>query len=92
MFCKNCGSQLPDHSTFCSACGTQQGDSISPAQAGGVTVSLERELVLNKMNNCSPAMMAIQEKENQIADCKENIPIEQKKSGFLRCIGFIFLE
>lgn len=43
MFCKYCGQQLPDHSTFCSQCGNAVASGYSYVAAGDPTAPAARE-------------------------------------------------
>ncbi len=45
MFCKSCGTQLPDDATFCMKCGTPQKEGVRPVEPKFETCQIMRVVV-----------------------------------------------
>lgn len=47
MYCKHCGTALPDDTRFCTGCGTQIGEATDsrPSAGGGASAALSASMI-----------------------------------------------
>jgi len=66
MFCKNCGSKMPDHAKFCSNCGAGLSDSIQKAHR--VVIASEQPIDTSKPLESDVSALEASEVEQDIKE------------------------
>ena len=82
MFCKNCGNELADGTSFCPSCGTAQNDAAVTLNKGTpISAQVdERKQVLAVMDDSFSVMTSIKQKENEIEEKEEQIEKTKEKA------------
>lgn len=66
MFCKNCGSKMPDHAKFCSNCGAGLSDSMQEAHR--VVITSEQPIDTSKPLESDVSTLEASEVEQDIKE------------------------
>ena len=66
MFCKNCGSKMPDHAKFCSNCGAGLSDSMQEAHR--VVIASEQPIDTSKPLESDVSALEASEVEQDIKE------------------------
>lgn len=66
MFCKNCGSKMPDHAKFCSNCGAGLSDSMQEAHR--VVIASEQPIDTSKPLESDASALEASEVEQDIKE------------------------
>lgn len=93
MFCKNCGTELADGTSFCPSCGTAQNDAAVTLNKGTpISAQVdERKQVLAVMDDSFSVMTSIKQKENEILEMEALIEEGEYKARKRYIVLAIFL-